>query len=527
MPPPTLNADPVLLARALENFLAEHPRAALLEDGRVIFEMFAAHYSLSAEHGRCTLHLWSDERNLVRTVVGVEARKSSLRLHTRRFGHTKTQALLLAPDRDVRTPTTRDTVRKQYLHLLERVLTRTFPDHTPDGFRTAMDLEHSFGPAYARGMLLRGQTAWAVLGAGATETPATIDGALTLGILWLDQCRGQGGSVSRRLVRGLKLILPVGTIEATRARLQWLSTSLAQWELYSLDEPGEELVAVEAAGGNLKMHLVHAFNPERALERCAASTGKMRTLLPDAARKRVEVGAKGPAEVGFFLHGLEFARARHTVAKDSFAREEQLTFGAGANETPLNADTQPFFLELLARLLDSRVPGGKVRDALYRLQPERWLEAELRKDLHQVDASLRSEFVYSQVPAFAAADRGMLDLLTVNQAGRLVVIELKADEDLHLPLQGLDYWLRVRELNLERRDAHTNQLQQHGYFPGISIGRAAPLLTFVAPALRIHPANEVVLRYLSPEVEWQMIALGESWRKECKVVFRKHGGAES
>ena len=39
----------------------------------------------------------------------------------------------------------------------------------------------------------------------------------------------------------------------------------------------------------------------------------------------------------------------------------------------------------------------------------------------------------------------MLDLLTVDRCGRLLVIELKADEDLHLPLQGLDYWLRVRK----------------------------------------------------------------------------------
>ena len=39
---------------------------------------------------------------------------------------------------------------------------------------------------------------------------------------------------------------------------------------------------------------------------------------------------------------------------------------------------------------------------------------------------------------------GILDLLSVDRDGRLAVIELKADEDLHLALQGLDYWVRVR-----------------------------------------------------------------------------------
>ena len=50
-----------------------------------------------------------------------------------------------------------------------------------------------------------------------------------------------------------------------------------------------------------------------------------------------------------------------------------------------------------------------------------------------------------------------------------------------------------------------------------------PLL-LAGPALRIHPANEPVLRYFSPQVEWELIALTEHWRRELKVVFRKRGG---
>jgi hypothetical protein len=53
--------SPTDLARLLEQFFSDYPRAALLEDGRVLFEMAAAHYSISAEHGRCVLHLWSEE----------------------------------------------------------------------------------------------------------------------------------------------------------------------------------------------------------------------------------------------------------------------------------------------------------------------------------------------------------------------------------------------------------------------------------------------------------------------------------
>ena len=52
----------------------------------------------------------------------------------------------------------------------------------------------------------------------------------------------------------------------------------------------------------------------------------------------------------------------------------------------------------------------------------------------------------------------------------------------------------------------------------------APRLILAAPALRIHPANEPVLRYLSPEIDWEFIALAEHWRRELKVVFRKRSG---
>ena len=94
-------------------------------------------------------------------------------------------------------------------------------------------------------------------------------------------------------------------------------------------------------------------------------------------------------------------------------------------------------------------------------------------------------------------------------------MELKADEDLHLPLQALDYWIRVHKLHAGQ------ELQKHGYFPGVELADRPPLLYLIAPALRIHPANEVVLRYLSPQVEWVLIALDEQWRKRRKVIFRK------
>ena len=66
-----------------------------------------------------------------------------------------------------------------------------------------MDLEHSFGPAYVRGRLLKGTAADAVIGVGAAESASVIDGVLTLGILWLDYCRQHADA--RRHFGGLKV----------------------------------------------------------------------------------------------------------------------------------------------------------------------------------------------------------------------------------------------------------------------------------------------------------------------------------
>jgi hypothetical protein len=223
------------------------------------------------------------------------------------------------------------------------------------------------------------------------------------------------------------------------------------------------------------------------------------------------------------------------AAQGSFARVDELTFGSGANETPLTEETEGVCRELLKRLFASRRADGAHTDALYRMQPERWLEAEMRLGLERVFPDLRSDLLYSQVPAFSTGERGMLDLLTLDGDGRLAVLELKANEDLHLPLQALDYWIRVRALNADRqaptggtRSGGARALsafERAGYFAGAEVSPREPRLLLAAPALRIHPANETVLRYFSPQVEWELVALGEDWRRAMKVVFRKRAGS--
>jgi hypothetical protein len=518
---------PARLAQSIEEYLTDHPAAAVLEDGRVLFDMRTARYAVTEQHGRCLLQLWSEERNLMRTVVEMEERAQCLRLMTRRMGAAKPQALELVPTSDRRTPTAREAARKNYQRLLERALTRRFIGSKVDGLRSAMDLEHSFGPTYVRGRLLKGTAAEAVIGVSAAESCAMVDGILTLGILWLDHCRQKGDG--RRHFGGLKVVVPAGAWRTTAERMAWLNHGAAEFQLYTLDERSEELEAVDFRDtGNLDSRLVHAFSSAAAIERCQAGVDRVLALVPQAARERVEVRASSASEVGLGLHGLEFARVRHAFAAGSFTHRDEVTFGAGANETPLTDETEGMCRELLGRLFRSRRPDGAHTDPLFRMQPERWLEARLRAGIAELLPGLRGDLIYSQVPALSTGDRGLVDLLTLDRNGRLVVIELKADEDLHLPLQALDYWIRVRALNADRQPGvgtgggrALSAFERQGYFAGAEVAALPPRLLLAGPALRIHPANEPVLRYFSPQVEWELLAVSEHWRRELKVVFRK------
>jgi hypothetical protein len=126
-----------------------------------------------------------------------------------------------------------------------------------------------------------------------------------------------------------------------------------------------------------------------------------------------------------------------------------------------------------------------------------------------------SRFVYAQVFAGSGAEHGIIDVLTITQAGRLAILELKASEHIHLPLQAADYWLRVR------RHLKLGEFRSYGYFPGVEIQEAPPLVYLVAPALRFHPVTGILLEALSPQIEVVRVGLTENWRRGIRVVMRQ------
>jgi hypothetical protein len=500
---------PESLGIMLSDFLSGSRAAVVVEDSAIVFDLADAKYSISGEYNKCLVHLWSSERNVVRRVLDAEIKGATLRLQVQRMGQTRPTRLDICRDRDQRSPGTRRAERVAYEPRLRRALERNFPGWTVVRLTTGMDLERSFGPAYLRGWMRQGRRALAVVGVNDQETQATVDGALTCGILWLEQCRL--AQQARHVVEGLVLVAPKGAATVTAQRVAHLHPTAAKWHLNEFDQREDTLVRVETGDcGNLATRLVRAVDERQALERFASSIAHIRGILPKA-----EVEVLSPALVSFRQCGLEFAQARVAHDPRNFQSGEEIVFGLGAEERVLDERNEAQFADLVRLAAAVRHKDGPKNHALWRMHPERWLESLAGANIAALDGRLRGDCVYRQVPAFSAADRAMIDILAATCDGRLAVIELKADEDIHLPLQGVDYWSRVAW------HQSRGEFAKFGYFPGREISAEKPLLMLVAPALRVHPSTDTILRYLSPEIEWELLGIDERWREQLRVVFRK------
>jgi hypothetical protein len=109
----------------------------------------------------------------------------------------------------------------------------------------------------------------------------------------------------------------------------------------------------------------------------------------------------------------------------------------------------------------------------------------------------------------------LIDLLAVSSDGRLALLELKVAEDLHLPLQALDYWMRVAW--------HLQRGEIRHLFPESALQSVPPKLFVVAPAMAFHSSNTDIFRYFAPEIELERIGLNSDWRKNLRVVMRLTG----
>jgi hypothetical protein len=483
---------------AIERFLSASREPVLIEPGESPYPLATNNYSLEVNKNTVTLQVWDERRFLARRILDLTLEKPGrLELLVAVFPNREGKLALVDRAHPAQRAVLARGGRLGFRERFRGILRRAYPDWDLAELSTGQDLEHSLSPLYPRALLRKGHAAVAAIATPPEGAPP--EGALSFGLIWLDHLRRRE---TRRVVEGLTVFVPEGRSRRTCLRVRWLDARLARFEVqaYSEEDLSGRLDAADC--GNLDTRL------EPFRDAAALMSGEVHAWVERLGRAEgVEAVAASGGALSLRVRGLEFARAEGGRMRFGIEARRELT--------ALDLAEAESLAESLARW---RAPDPPDRThPLYRRNPERWLESVVRRRLEEIDASLSPDVVYGQAPAVAGAERGVVDLLAADRSGRLAVIEVKATADIHLPLQALDYWLRVR-WHLDR-----GEFERLGYFPGVALRREPPRMLLVAPALEFHPTTGAILRFFSPEVPVECIGLGVEWRRQPKVVFRRMG----
>ena len=489
---PAVTRDPGQLRSEVENFLQSAREPALLEPGEELLPLVPGSYELEIRGSRLTLQVWDRTRNWSRRLTAInEAIAGRMTLTVERFAKREGQLYLLDLARRPGVELSKRSGRLVFRERFRLFLRRQFPEWKLAEISAEPDLEHSLSPAFPRAFLKHGQHGWAAIACPPDAEPSAV---LSFGLIWLTYLRTRERRIT---VEGLALYLPAGNERGTALRLLCLNSEAANFRLFTYAHDDILAGADPQDYGNL----------DTRLEPCTRPAPNLADRWHDiAALPGVERVPKHDGRTSLRVRGIEFAELS----------SRGMLFGLQGKRAAHDHHA-PEIIRLAEELDRVRAPGADREHPLYRQYPEAWLESQARAQIETLDATLRRDPIYGQVPAFAGGDRGILDLLALDRSGRLTVIELKAKADLHLPLQSLDYWLRVK-WHLDRGD-----FPRHGYFPGIELRPDPPRLLLVSPALEFHPTSEIVLSYFAPGIEVQRVGLAVEWRRELQVLFRLEG----
>jgi hypothetical protein len=484
------------LRGALERFLESCRRPVLLEPGQEPLELTPGMYQMSERPNGLLLEAWNETRTWARRLVAVAAGPSGrLTVFAERLGGARLKLEISDLDRPTAAPLLQRSQREGLRERFRFWLARQYAGWRLEELSTGADLQRTLSPTYARALLAQGQRRVAALAAPRDGEHAA--GALTYGLIWLDYLRRREAP---QPVSELALFLPNGAQNQTLLRLKWMDPQQAQFAVFVYDEAGFESRLDAADTGNIasKVEPWRTGPPMQELL-------DPRILGELAALEGFEAVDLGAGIVSLRIHGLPFGRIEGRQIACGVERPKKMKSAQQVLETARE----------LARFRNSAAPDP--RHPWRTRQPEAWLESLTRSHLALLDAALLPRPVYGQVLSMAGTQHGVLDLIALGRDGRLAVIELKASEDPNLPLQALDYWMRV-EWHAGRGDFASN-----GYFPGLAVRAQAPRLLLIAPALQFHPTTETILRFFSPAIEVERIGVGLEWRREFRPVSRLRG----
>ena len=359
---------------------------------------------------------------------------------------------------------------------------------------------------YARIILRLPHERVAVTSIVAESDPRNVDSLFSSALLWFARVQS---SPRRPSINRLLIVVEKNILEAARQRHVLLRDSLRQRiELWLIDDDWREIESTPRWERKyLWRKKLPRFPP--VIEAVATERGnQIVAIAPEA----IDVVASRHGQTLRF-HGLPFARIRRVMERD------YVWFGIeGSQRRALGEYQRHEFSKLLDDLQTYRHEGCRDRRHwFYRAAGEAWLESILRRDITKLDPGLIIAPLHAQFRTSPGGPAGPrpIDLLALRHDGRLVVIELKVNEDREHVFQGVDYWRRVEA---HRRRGHISAAKLFG---GREISDEAPLVYLVAPTLRFHPAFGTLARTIAVDIEIYRFDINEDWREGVRVVRRE------
>jgi hypothetical protein len=310
--------------------------------------------------------------------------------------------------------------------------------------------------------------------------------------------------------------------------MTYLNHTIAKWRLFEHDLGENRLVEIELSTKAFQgSRRVRAVNNTLCGSRFEAAISVIRGLLPQENQSELKVASRRADLITLSIRGLTFVQIQLAPEPLNFNRTFVTTFGLGNQVTELNDQTSPLLEEIIARLIAERVPSGTKRNTMFRLQTDNWLASRVQEALPEIEPTLHPNHKYSLV---MGPDRRLNDgaSIHINSSGRVVVLQVRGEDDLHLPMRAIDAWGQTEQLCQSDPSTDAAPIKSLGYFTGLDLSPENPLLYLIVPGLQLNARTTIILSYFSKKVEWRIIGINQDWRTSCKVVFRKTaGGTES
>ena len=495
---PILTVDLSQIKYDLELFLLSG-EFDLFEDETLLAKVDAECAMAEFSYGKLILTCWGDGWSRSWRVISCERTPERLTLECAKQMGLKRCALTLSRGAGVREART---ARSEFARKLAAMIEANLSGlRVEQAVASRNDRRHLSG-VHARLIIRDRGKRFAGVGVSESELQPNVDAALGAGLIWLEELRRRRGSVD-----GLMIFAP--RCDTIAVRLTVISAS-EKISLFRINETKNTIEPVSPFDqGDLNdsfrkaARRAHWPRPGMLPPDSAMLVESVRRLAPD----HMEAHYRG-GWVSLSISGLEIARV--------WINRRRVEFGIGEARIKLDHRNEDELQKLIHETIARRRPESRFRnEMMFRFQPERWLESILSRDVTVIDATLDPRFTYSQVPTYRGEQRTFIDLLTATREGRLVVMELKVSEESEFPFQALDYWLRV-EWHRSRGD-----FQRRGYFEGLSLIDAAPLLYLVAPLFRFHETTKLLASSIHERVPVYRIGINEDWRSGVKVLLRE------